>query len=72
MKTDYYYVSNPGGDFNTTVDEPGELCDYCSKLSTMCKRGSLIPMPETPVDSEFGKEGGGGIYTPPFSVLERL
>lgn len=47
-RTNYYYKDGK------TIHEPGELCDHCGKLATICKAGTLLPMPETPIDNEFG------------------
>lgn len=55
--TKYYYEENDAGE-RVTVEEPGELCDFCGKLATICKKGALIVVSETsPILEEYGKSG---------------
>jgi hypothetical protein len=53
----YYYIVDERGQEHT-VDAPGELCDFCGKLSTISKEGTLIKvsMP-SPILEEYGKSG---------------
>lgn len=55
MSNTSYYYDPPGSE--NVIEEPGELCNYCSKLATITRKGTLIKMPTTPLDKEYGYEG---------------
>lgn len=52
-KTSYYYGS-PGDPYKT-INKPGVLCDYCGEVGPA---GTMVEMPKTPIDNEFGLEEG--------------
>lgn len=54
--TTYYYAKDESGD-ELTIEEPGELCDFCGKLSTITKKGSLVKVTAVdPISEEFGQD----------------
>ena len=52
--TSYYYTVDEQG-VEHTIDEPGELCNFCGDLSTISKKGTLlaVSMP-SPLLEEYG------------------
>lgn len=53
MRVSYYY-----DDKDQMVEKPGECCDYCGKLALIKPAGTLVPMPHTAIDDEYGHEKG--------------
>jgi len=52
--TTYYYDVDENGD-EIAIDMPGELCDFCGKLDTICERGSLVEISTaSPLMEEYG------------------
>ena len=64
----YYY--SPQSSTNI-VREPGLVCDYCGKLSKIEKEegSTMIPMPMTAIDEEYGREEGD-IHAHPSCALK--
>jgi len=55
-RTSYYY--DPPGSLSV-VNGPGLVCDVCGKLRVEKAEGStMVPMPCTPIDEEFGHTDG--------------
>lgn len=54
-RTTYYY--EPINSLNI-IEEPGEVCDYCGDLGSISKANTLIPMPFTEMDAEYGSSAG--------------